>query len=419
MIQKTKLWLLDQFWLPPLSCAIAAVGLALLLTHLDKSLGTSTNVPFLFQGGPEGARALLSAIITSMISFTGLVFSITIVVLQLTSSQFSPRILRTFLRDRFDQLALGVFVATFVYALVVLRSVQGTSSGQSFVPQAAVTTAFVLVLASVVVFLGYINHIAQSIRASTIISKIGDDTRRLVEVRYPIDSKQIEPAALPSKAATMVVKAPGAGVIRSVDDGALAKLAESGSSCVALCCEVGEFVPTGAPVLSVWADDVEPTVDFLSAVHFGRERSLDEDVAFGLRQLVDIAERALSPGINDPSTAVQSIDQLHDVLRRLATRHTNARQRVADDGRLLVDVPDANFCELLDLATTEISFWGKDSQRIQSRLQDMLIDLSQVALDEHKEPVEQKLRILLARTVAAPTIGQRQQGRTEQLRTNQ
>ena len=118
----------DKFWVVPLLCAALAALLGLSLTALDDWLDTSLKVPFLFAGGPEGARALLSAIITSMISFTGLVFSITIVVLQLTSSQFSPRVLRTFLRDWIIQIALGVFVATFVYALVVLRSVRGTAA---------------------------------------------------------------------------------------------------------------------------------------------------------------------------------------------------------------------------------------------------------------------------------------------------
>jgi uncharacterized membrane protein len=129
----------QRFWAVPLVFAVGAAALALVATAVDESLDTTVHLPFLFAGGPEGARALLSAIITSMITFTGLVFSITIVALQLTSSQFSPRVLRSFLGDRFNQVALGVFVATFVYALVVLRGVRGTAQVASFVPQVAVT----------------------------------------------------------------------------------------------------------------------------------------------------------------------------------------------------------------------------------------------------------------------------------------
>jgi uncharacterized membrane protein len=195
---------LDRFWAVPLLCAVGAAGLGLALSNLDAVLDTSFTLPFLFAGGPEGARALLSAIITSMISFTGLVFSITIVVLQLTSSQFSPRVLRTFLRDWFDQLTLGVLVATFVYALVVLRTVRGTAELNPFVPQLAITVAFGFVLGSVVVFLVYIHHIAQSIRAATIIATIAQDTRALLERRYPPDARQTAPVVLPGAPAHRV-----------------------------------------------------------------------------------------------------------------------------------------------------------------------------------------------------------------------
>ena len=195
----SEVWLRlrGTFWAVPMLCTAVAVLLGLVLTSLDDRLETSLTLPFLFTGGPEGARSVLSAIITSMISFTGLVFSITVVVLQLTSSQFSPRVLRTFLQDRFNQLVLGVFVATFVYALVVLRAVHGTAQVDSFVPQLAVTVAFLILLASVVLFLGYIHHIAQSIRAATIISNIGDDTRRLLEVQHPVDARTMLRVAPP------------------------------------------------------------------------------------------------------------------------------------------------------------------------------------------------------------------------------
>ncbi len=188
----------DKFWVVPLLCAALAALLGLSLTALDDWLDTSLKVPFLFAGGPEGARALLSAIITSMISFTGLVFSITIVVLQLTSSQFSPRVLRTFLRDWIIQIALGVFVATFVYALVVLRSVRGTAQTETSVPQISVTVAFGFVLASVVVFLFYIDHVAQSIRAASIVDRIGEETRAVLESRHPRDAEPRSALPLPA-----------------------------------------------------------------------------------------------------------------------------------------------------------------------------------------------------------------------------
>jgi uncharacterized membrane protein len=372
----------DRFWVVPLLSAAAATGLALVLAGLDDSLGTSLTLPFLFTGGPEGARALLTAIITSMISFTGLVFSITIVVLQLTSAQFSPRVLRTFLRDRFNQVALGVFVATFVYALVMLRAVRGTAEVDPFVPQLGITVAFGFVLASVVVFLGYIHHIAQSIRAATIITRIGQETRALLRRRFPPDAPPAAGLPLPAGPGVLI-PAGQPGVVQQVDDGALSRLAQEHSVTVCLRRAVGEFVPAGAPLFEIHGHDLPDQKRLRAAVSVGSERSLDEDVGFGLRQLVDIAERALSPSVNDPTTALQVIDQLHDLLRRLATRALPPRQTRAADGRLAVHVPQPDFADYLNLAVAEIAHFGAQSDRVQRRLRVMLHDLHDVAPPEH------------------------------------
>ena len=386
----SRLRLRDRFWALPLLCAAVAAALGLILSELDDTFDTSLNLPFLFGGGPEGARALLSAITTSMISFTGLVFSITIVVLQLTSSQFSPRVLRNFLQDRFNQLALGVFVATFVYALVVLRAVRGTAQIDPFVPQLAVTTAFAFLLASVVVFLGYIHHIAQSIRAATIITHIGRDTRAMVERRHPPDAGAAYPAKLPEGPAHCV-PAERPGVIVRVDDDELLRLAEQHHVTVRLRRAVGEFVPAGAPLLDVYGVESPDDDRLRAAVEIGDERTLGEDVGFGMRQLVDIAERALSPGINDPTTAVQVIDQLHDLLRRLATRRLTARRRWTAAGRLAVDIPQPDFGEYLALAVDEIIHWGADIERIQRRLRVMLHDLLDAARPDHRPDLARAL----------------------------
>ena len=378
--------LAQRFWALPLLCAVSAAALGLVLTALDELIETPLRLPFLFAGGPEGARALLSAIITSMISFTGLVFSITIVVLQLTSSQFSPRVLRSFLQDRFNQLALGVFVATFVYALVVLRGVRGTAQVASFVPQIAVTVAFLLVLSSVLVFLGYIHHIAQSIRAAAIITSIADDTRALMDKRLPADSAPQPLLPLPA-GPTHPVSSDRPGVVQRVDDSALLALAEEHGVTVELRRAVGEFVATGAVLLVIHGSSPPDDGPLRAAVQLGRERSMDEDVAFGLRQLVDIAERALSPGINDPTTAVQAVDQLHDLLRRLATRALPPRQRTLRSGALAVSVPQLDFAGYLHLAVDEVAHWGKDSERIRRRLEVMLRDLEESAGPEHRAAV--------------------------------
>ncbi len=388
-------WTRERFWLVPLICTVLAVGLGLGSVALDQLIRGSVQLPFLISSGVDGARALLSAIAGSMISFTGLVFSITIVTLQLTSSQFSPRVLRNFLRDRFNQLTLGVFIATFVYAMVVLRSVRGGEEGETFVPQLGVNVSFLLVLVSVVVFLIYIHHIAQSIRVATIIASIGADTRGLIERRHPLELDEWDTAQqLPGDGQvgqSRIITAGRPGIVVTVDDAMLTRLAEGNGSVVQLLRAIGEFVPAGAALLRVYGQHAPPDEQLCAGIALGEERAMDQDVGFGLRQLVDIADRALSPGVNDPTTAIQVIDQLHDLLRRLAIRPLPPLRRMTGDGRLAVFVPTPDFDNYLALAVDEIARWGADAARVQNRLRGMLRDLHSVALPAHRAAIARQL----------------------------
>jgi uncharacterized membrane protein len=387
-------WARGRFWLVPTMFAVVAAGLGFLMPEFDDLLVQASNVPFLFQGGPEGARALLSAIISSMITFTALVFSITIVVLQLTSSQFSPRVLRTFLRDRFNQVTLGVFVATFVYAMMVLRGVRGTADTAPFVPQLAVTMAFLLVLVSVVVFLFYLHHTAQAIRVATIIAGIADETRGVLDRRHPGDEDDVDGVPVPpgdqDRTRGRVVAAPRAGVVQFVDVDALADAAGNAGATVEGLRALGEFVPAGAGLFRVSGSEVDDAT-LCGAVVLGEERSMDQDVGFGLRQLVDVATRALSPGVNDPTTAVQVLDHLHDLLRRLATRPLPSRRAVHREGRVVLVVPATGFADYLDLGVDEIHHWGSDDPRIRARLRSLLDDVHAAARPEHRPVIAHKL----------------------------
>ncbi len=393
-------WARERFWLLPALCAVLAGVVGVAMPALDTTLLKLQTLPpfFLFTGGPEGARALLSAIISSMISFTALVFSITIVVLQLTSSQFSPRVLRTFLRDRFNQITLGVFVATFVYAMVVLRAVRGTADASPFVPQLAVTTAFVFVLGSVLVFLVYLHHTAQAIRAATIIGGIGEETRAVLDRRHPVEDD--DDVHLPEHdridgTGGRLVLTRRPGVVQSISMEALGDAAQRTGATVEGLRSLGEFVPGGAALFRVFDDhdhdDGDDDERLRDAVRLGDERGLDEDVGFGLRQLVDIASRALSPGVNDPTTAVQVLDQLHDLLRRLATRSLPVRCVVRRDGRVVATTPATGFADYLDLAVDEIHNWGREDPRIRARLCGLLRDVHTVARAKYRPLIARKL----------------------------
>lgn len=374
------------FWAVPAVCVVVAVGLGLGVVELDRR--RTESLRFTFGAGPDGAREVLSAISTSMITFTGLVFSITIVVLQLTSSQFSPRVLRTFLRDRVSQLSLGVFVATFVYSMTVLRTVNGTDD-DSFVPSIATTVGLALLLLSVAVFVAYIHHIATAIQVSSILTAIGDETRDGIERRYPADRGSPDRYVHPPEPDELaqVIATPRFGVIVGVDEERLVGLAAELDVVVHTDRRPGDFVPEGAPLLQVVGDAEPPDVDALARCFtFSRERTMQQDVSFGFRQLVDIAERALSTGVNDPTTAVQVLDQLHDLLRRLATRPLRDGLHADDQGVVRLVTPPETFADYAHLALDEIDAYGKDSAHVADRLAELRRDVRSVAWPEHRCP---------------------------------
>jgi uncharacterized membrane protein len=379
------------FWAIPTACVLTALALALGLVELDKALGST--VGFTFGAGPSGAREVLSAITSAMITFTGLVFSITIVVLQLTSSQFSPRVLRTFLRDRRTQLSLGIFVATFVYAIMVLRTVD-SGEDSVFVPAVATSVALALLLLSVGVFVQYIHHIATSIQVSAIIGTTGDETRSTLDRRFPPGRSDPPDSGLALKPAgrpTAVVQAQRSGVVTYVDEARLVQLACAADVVLRARVRLGDFLPEGAPLLEVFGDaSALDTAAVSGAVRQDRDRTLQQDVAFGFRQLVDIAERALSSGVNDPTTAVQAVDELHDLLRRLATRPLRSGVHLDDDGALRLVVPPERLEDYLSLALDEIEHYGADDRQVQSRIDALLDDVAAAALPEHRPDVEER-----------------------------
>ena len=390
-------WLRTGFWALPTLCVLVAVVLALGLVRLDRALDEGLG-RVTFGAGPDGAREVLSAITSSMITFTGLVFSITIVVLQLTSSQFSPRVLRTFLRDRVTQFALGVFVATFVYAVLVLRTVSSLDDDR-FVPSVATTVGLGLLLLSVGMFVTYIHHVATAIQVSSIIRSIGNETRAAIDRRFPPGGQEPAPDPVAPLLGPVagVVPSPDFGVVVRLDERALVEAAADAGVLLRTRLHLGDFVPQGAPLLHVHDPDGDGLerlnlVRVQAAVHLGRDRSMEQDAAFGFRQLVDIAEKALSPGINDPTTAVQALDELHDLLRRLATRSLRDGVVTDDDGVTRLIVPPDRFADYLALALDEVERYGENSLQVQQRVQDLLDDVGAAALPQHRDAVRARLK---------------------------
>jgi uncharacterized membrane protein len=382
------------FWAIPSLCVLAAIALALGLVRLDRELQDEALGSYTFGAGPDGARDTLSAITSSMITFTGLVFSITIVVLALTSSQFSPRVLRTFLRDRVTQLSLGIYTATFTYSVLVLRTVRAsddTGAGE-FVPAVATTVGIGLLLLSVAMFVVYIDHISTSIQVSSIIASIGAETRHVMDRCVPTGQEPARLTARPEVPASLEVPARRPGVVTAIDVAALTRLARTAGVVVVSDLRRGDYVPEGAPLCAVVGDPQGLDVAAVRrAFALGRERTMQEDLAFGFRQLVDIGEKALSPGINDPTTAVQVLDTLHDLLRRLAVRPLPDGVHRDADGALRVLLPSESFADFLALALDEMEQYGADSLQVQQKISRLLEDLLSAARPEHRPVLEARL----------------------------
>jgi uncharacterized membrane protein len=378
-----------SLWLIPALCVATAAGLGLLLVEIDRNLDATIG----FRGGPDSAHTFLSTISSSMITFTGLVFTITIVVLQLASQQFSPRVLRTFLRDRHSQFALGVFTATFAYALIILRAVRTeASAGGEFVPSLSVSVAFILVMLSLALFVDYIHHIAQSIRVPSITSSIAEETREAISDIYDHEHTDV-PVPLPMGGRVVDLPAPKRGILTALDRDRLVSLAQREDCVVEVVPAIGDFVPEGSTLLRLHGKPAEPGA-FVDQVGLGPERTMQQDPAFGFRQLVDIAERGLSPAVNDPTTAVQCVDEIHDLLRRLAVRAFPSGQRFDASGSLRLSFPVTSWDGYISLACDEIRQYGGGSIQIHRRLRSMLEDLMSVAPRERHAPLRRQLTLL-------------------------
>lgn len=413
-VREALRYLRESLWFIPSLFAVGALVLAGIMLLVDENFRGTGEVPFMFGGSVEGAREVLSTIAMSMLTFTGLVFTITMLVLQAASNQLTPRVLRTFLRDRSNQAVLGLFVATFLFALVVLRYTRSPEeNSDAFVPGISIGTAFILLVASIGAFIYYIDHMAHSIRASTVIHNIATETRAAIRSLFPdpvgepeegsqeeartgtAEHDQRATAAIPTGRPSHVVRAPDAGVLAGVDEGALIKSigrpdAEAvNERFVEMVPLVGDYVAEGSPVFRVWGEWDEEELDGLQgAIETGRERTMDSDAAYGVRQLVDIAVRALSPGVNDPTTAIQALDRIHDLLHRLVQRRIPSplRRDPTGQGRLFLRRPAWE--DYLLLAVEEIRLSAEGQVHVLRRLRQMLLDVLLVAPDERRPPIE-------------------------------
>jgi uncharacterized membrane protein len=345
------------FWFIPAVLVAAGLCLAFVLVAADGYVAQDVfdRWPRLFGAGAAGARGLLETVASSMITVAGVVFSITIVVLSLASNQYSSRVLRSFMGDRVNQLVLGVFVGVFVYCLAVLRTIRGGDEG-AFVPSLAVFFALLLALLGVAMLIYFVHHISVSIQAAHILANVAAETLESIERHFPEGAgNEGHGTAGGGPTCWHAVAAASTGYIQSLDLGGLVQLAADRQAVVRLERAVGQFVIEGTPLVSLSIDPPgEADADrFRGMFAIERQRVVQDDPAFGIRLIVDVALKALSPGVNDTTTAVTAIDYLTAILLRIGPRPIPSCH--ADrDGRIRVLTPGPSYANLVDEAFDEI-----------------------------------------------------------------
>jgi uncharacterized membrane protein len=376
-----------SLWLIPFACALVGIGLSFATVAIDRAFPDEL-VARSLTGDPNAALMILATIAASMVSLTALVLTITSVVVQLAMGQFSPRSVRPFLQDRPSQLAIGMFVGTFAHAMLAMREVR-SFTGQGSVPGVTIVVSFTLVIIDIVVLVAYVHHIANSLKVDSIIESVGSETRRTLDRLYP-ESERASPQASSSRAA---IRADRAGTVFHVDHAALVELASKADVVLEMPARIGTFVPEGAPLFLYEQGAGQLDEDaVLRAVAIGPERTMDQDGAFGIQTLVDIAERALSESFNDQTTAAQVIDRLHDLLRRLATCRLASGRFVDTDGVLRLSVPELTWDDYVRLAFDDLRLAADGSPSVLHRLREALEDLLDIAPAERREPLEARLR---------------------------
>jgi uncharacterized membrane protein len=386
-----------SLWLLPIGCLAAGAGLAVVTLAVDRATDYRL-VPQSLTGTPSDAQTILSSFATAMVSLTTLVLTVTLVAVQLAMGQFSPRIVGALLTDRWSQWAIGLFGASFLVAVLTLREIRGSDTGT--VPGVSMLLSYVLMLASIVVLILFVNHAGHGLRVAGLIDLVGDRSREFI-VREHGDEPVV--TAGPDE---MVAAEPG-NLIR-VDRPALVAAARRADCVLELVPVLGDFVVGGAPLFRVHPDprsrvsgdgtpaDRLQATDVTRHVLLAEERVHTEDLAYGFRKLVDIAVRSIAQPFNDPTTTVQALHRLHDLLRQIAGRPLPRGEHRDEDGVVRLIERTVSWDGYVRLAFDEIRLAGASEPQVTRKMCAAIADLKGVAPPDRQEPLDRQLRLLEA-----------------------
>ncbi len=392
MHSRPKLWwaaVRDSLWFVPALTTLLLSAAAILLARAEQSGQITIGQRFAFVAGMESARALLAAVAGGLFTVTGVAFSITVVALQLSSTQFSPRVLPAFMSDRANQIVLGIMIGTFTYCLIVLRLVDGRR--EDF-PHLSVAGAMLLAIVSIAALIFFINHAARSIQIAVILQRATQNALAHVDGLFPEELGEEDPAEAenvipPDDCA--IVRSEQSGYLQALDEKKLFSLGYAAEATILIEQRIGTFVLGGQPLARVWpstAADEQFTATLRRAFVLAAERSHEQDYELSLIEISDIAVKALSPGINDPTTAQHCIDRLSQLLLELAVRHAPKRIRT-DEGRLHVIVRDLPFDVAVKSAFDQVVHFGGDNPAIRDRITERLDTLLDLVPEVRRSPL--------------------------------
>jgi uncharacterized membrane protein len=400
LTDKIRVWvekLRGAYWPVPALLLLAGGGLAYVATWMDRTYSELELrwLSWFFAASPEGAHALLSAIASSVLGVAGTTFTITIAVLTLTSQQYGPRLLRSFLQDTRNQVVLGIFIGTFLYALLVMGVVR-SAEGSAYVPRLAVALALVLAVVNAFMLVYFIQHVVASIQVSHIVATVGDEMLRAIDRMCPkVDGEfegvrdgarglkdstfRVPATALVGAAA---VRASRSGYLQMIDARRIVRHATDEDVRVDFVRTQGEYVSKRTTLARVTppdrlTDDLCRSVN--DSVMLGTDPTPAQDLAYGPRQLAEIAVRALSPGVNDPGTAVMCLDRLTAGLVLLVHRELPADEHADDDGVVRLTERRASIERILDVSLAQIRRYGAADVEVLSRMLRLLADVADAA----------------------------------------
>jgi uncharacterized membrane protein len=359
------------------SLELVAAGLLFAVTYaVDRAAynGRITLPSWVNNGSADAGRQILTAIAAALITVVGLVFSILIVALTLASTQFGPRLIRNFVRDRGVQLTLGTFVATFFFAVLTLGSVSHGSHGD-FVPHLSITVCLALMLVDLGVLVFFIHHVARSIQLQEVIAGIARDLSRAIAIEFGnadgsrASLSSAEPLLVRLEAEGETIPARASGYLQLVRYSTLVDIATEADAVVQVLYRPGHFVVRGLPLARVWpATAAREVADALDRAHVtGANRTLRQDLAFAIDQLVEIAIRALSPAVNDTFTALTCIDWLSDGLCQITRAWHSQRVHYDPDGKVRLVAAEPSYERLVDRAFDKIRQAGRGMPAVMIR----------------------------------------------------